>query len=90
VITSYHVVDGAFEAVVRLQDGSVLPIEAVTAESPESDLVRLRVRLPEKGVSWLPVAGEPPEVAEPIVVLGSPMGLERTVSEGIINPRCRD
>lgn len=85
VVTNYHVVEGAYEAKVRLYDGTLLPVEAVTAEDPEVDLVRIKVRPPENGAAWLAIAGDPPKIAEPVVVVGSPMGLEKTVSEGIVS-----
>jgi tetratricopeptide (TPR) repeat protein len=85
VVTNYHVVEGAYDAQVRLHDGTLLPVEAVAAEDPEADLVRLTVRVPLEGSAWLPVAGDPPKIAEPVVVVGSPMGLEKTVSEGIVS-----
>jgi len=85
VVTSYHVLDGAYDAEVRLHDGTVLPVVSVEAEHPQSDLIRLRIVPPSGAGAWLPVAAGPPKVAESIVVVGSPLGLEKTVTEGIVS-----
>ncbi len=85
VVTNHHVVEGAYDAEVRLHDGTLLPVETVAAEDPEADLVRLKVPAPEGGTAWLAVAGAAPKIAEPVLVVGSPLGLEKTVSEGIVS-----
>ena len=85
VITNLHVVDGAYDAEVRLHNGTVLAVQAVAAEDPMTDLVRLRVERPVKDPKWIAVAANPPRIAETVVVVGSPMGLEKTVSEGIVS-----
>lgn len=85
LVTNYHVMDGAYAADVRTLDGNTYPVEAVVAENPASDLIKLRVRIPKASVRWLQAKSELPRIAEPIVVLGSPMGLEQTVSEGIVS-----
>jgi len=60
-------------------------VEAVVGENPASDLIKLRVRIPKESRHWLQTKSEMPSIAEPIVVVGSPMGLEQTVSEGIVS-----
>jgi len=85
LITSYHVLDGAYAADIRTHDGKTYPVEAVIGENPASDLIKLRVRAPTASHSYLQTRSETPSIAEPIVVVGSPMGLEQTVSEGIIS-----
>ena len=41
--------------------------------------------IPDKDVKWIEVVEDLPSVAERILVVGSPMGLEQTVNEGIVS-----
>ena len=85
LVTNYHVMDGAYAADVRTHDGKIYPVEAVVGEFTVSDLIKLRVRVPKSSLHWLQIKRELPRIAEPIIVMGSPMGLKQTVSEGIVS-----
>ena len=87
-ITNYHVVKGAYSIVVQMKDKIELKVAFVLAENEEKDLIKLAVDIPggslEPGM-WLDIAPELPAVADKIIVIGTPMGLGRTVSDGIIS-----
>jgi tetratricopeptide (TPR) repeat protein len=85
LITNHHVLLGKFGAEVRTSDGSTYPIKAVIAENQATDLVKVKVEIPPEKVHWLSVSAEPPLVAQHVVVVGSPMGLEQSVSDGIVS-----
>ncbi len=85
LITNYHVLQGRASADVRTAAGRVYPVAAVVAEDREADLVKLRVDVPPGETSWIPLSDRVPDIAEQVVVVGSPMGLEQTVSEGIVS-----
>jgi tetratricopeptide (TPR) repeat protein len=85
LITNYHVLDGSYTADVRTSDGKTYPIKLVVAENKSVDLVKVLVDVPRKEIKWIKVSSDLPSIAEQILVLGSPMGLEQTVSEGIIS-----
>ncbi len=85
LITNHHVLVGKFSAEVRTADGSTYPIKTVIAENPATDLVKVRVDIPPEKIHWLSVSAEPPLVAQHVVVVGSPMGLEQSVSDGIVS-----
>ncbi len=85
VITNYHVLKGASRAEVRTSDGSVYPVSKIVAEDEEGDLIRVSVNIPQHLVRSLPVHTSFPEVGERIIVMGTPLGLEKTVSDGIIS-----
>lgn len=85
LITNFHVLAGKYAADVRTSQGKSYHVKAVLAENQGVDLVKLQVDIPESEVTWISVSDRPPEIAERIVVVGSPMGLEQTVSEGIIS-----
>ena len=85
LITNYHVLDGAYAADVKTYDGLKHPIELVVAENKLSDLIKVQVKMPEAPIHWVAVSETEPSVGERIMVVGSPMGLEQTVSEGIVS-----
>ncbi len=85
VITNRHVFEGAKRAEVKIAEGKVYPIKHIVAEDKEGDIIRVSVDIPLKIVHSLSISGSIPEVGERVVVIGSPLGLERTVSDGIIS-----
>lgn len=85
LITNHHVLAGKFGAEIRIADGSTYRIRTVVAESQETDLIKVSVDIPMEKVRWLHVSNEVPPVAQQVVVVGSPMGLEQSVSDGIIS-----
>lgn len=85
LVTNFHVLEGAYSAEIRTQDGQRYPVDAVVAKNQLADLIKVRVEIPGDRVSPLVLAGEEPVIADRIFVVGSPMGLEQTVSEGIIS-----
>ena len=83
ILTNAHVVDGASEVQVTLPDGSIHRAEVVGTD-PSSDLAVVRA----DDVQELPVprfAGDAPRVGDLAVALGSPFGLEGSVTSGIIS-----
>jgi tetratricopeptide (TPR) repeat protein len=85
LITNYHVLEGAYAATVKTREGQSYPVVAVLAENKGVDLIELAADIPAGHRRWLRVTDSPPDIADPIVVVGSPMGLEQTVSEGIVS-----
>jgi len=86
VITNRHVLEGATKAEVKTADGKTCPIKKVLAEDKEGDLILVSVEIPKGAVPPpLSVSATIPEVGERIVVIGSPLGLEQTVSDGIVS-----
>ena len=85
LITNLHVINGVARAEVKLPRGEVYPLTEMVADDPKADLVKLAVNLPGGAPHYLPVSGARPEVGERVVVLGSPLGLEHTVTEGLVS-----
>lgn len=85
LVTNFHVLGGAYSAVVKTNDGGLYPIEAIVAENETADLIKVRVKLDGEKIKWVSITDEEPVIAERIMVVGSPLGLEQTVSEGIIS-----
>ena len=85
IITNRHVLAGANRAEAKTTEGKVYPITLIVAEDKEADIIRASVNIPVEPVYPLSVSSSIPEVGERIAVIGSPLGLERTVSDGIVS-----
>lgn len=85
LITNYHVINGAYAAIVKTYDGNEHPIQRVLAYNKTADLVKVNVKVPEKSVQHIEVIPDVPKIAERILVVGNPLGLDQSVSEGIVS-----
>jgi len=85
LITNYHVLDGKYTAEVKTAEGNTYPIKLIVADNKATDLVKVLVDIPRKKFKWVKTADSLPAIAEQILVVGSPLGLEQTVSEGIVS-----
>jgi len=85
VITNYHVIQGASSAEIKTADEKTYPITYIVAGDEQNDITRLSVNIPSQYVYPLSLCKTIPEVGERIIVYGSPLGLENTVSDGIVS-----
>jgi Flp pilus assembly protein TadD len=85
IITNRHVLQGANSADVKTAEGKVYPVTRVIAEDREGDLILVSVDIPHDAAHPLSVSASIPEVGERVIVIGSPLGLEKTVSDGIVS-----
>jgi len=85
VVTNLHVVRGAVRAEIKTLDGKgkVFPVNGTLAVDEEGDLALLGVDTPTDRSSEL--ASELPDEGEPIFVIGNPLKLEGSVSDGIVS-----
>ena len=84
IVTNHHVIAGAGSAVVKLTNGTVLMVEGVVADDANQDIAIIKVsgRTPPA----LPLANSNTlSIGDHVVAIGSPSGLENTVSDGIIS-----
>jgi serine protease Do len=83
VLTNNHVIDGATEITVRLIDRREYKAEVIGTD-PQSDLALLKIK--EKGLPFLKLANsDKAKVGEWVLAIGSPFGLDYSVSAGIIS-----
>ena len=86
VLTNSHVVFGRQAITVTLDDGTTLPSQLVGID-PVFDLAVLRISKPSTGT--LPVApvGDSSRlrVGEEVLAIGNPLGLEQTLTRGIVS-----
>ena len=85
IITNYHVLQGASSAEIKTADEKTYPITYIVAGDEQNDIIRLSVNIPSQYVYPLSLSKTIPEVGERIIVYGSPLGLENTVSDGIVS-----
>lgn len=84
LVTNWHVIEGAVWATAKLENGATYTITGIYNSAPKWDLALLQAEATD--VPFLPVSRNPlPQVGTRIAVIGSPLGLEGTVSEGIIS-----
>ncbi len=84
LITNYHVLGKAAMARVRTPDGREFNIKAVVAEDEADDLIEAVVDISSGSVPYLTAASTDPKVGEPVLVIGSPLGVDKVVSQGTV------
>ncbi len=90
VITNHHVVEGATSVRVMLSDGSSYPATVVGSDA-STDLAVIKVDAPADKLPVLPTGdSDALEVGTGVVAIGSPFGLEGTVTQGIVSALHRD
>jgi Trypsin-like peptidase domain len=84
IVTNYHVIKDAHSAVAKLSNGAFFPIKGVLASDPEKDLAIVKVE--GKNLVFLSITNpDRLQVGDHVVAIGSPLGLEGTVSDGIVS-----
>jgi putative serine protease PepD len=85
IITNDHVVDGATSISVRFWNGKTYSASLVGSD-PSTDLAVIKVDAPASVLDPLPLADSSNvAVGDPVVAIGSPFGLENTVTSGIVS-----
>ncbi len=84
ILTNYHVVGSADRVSVRFSDGTTSAAEVLGSDQG-NDIALLRAEIPA-GVPALPLAdSDTVEVGETAIAIGSPFGLDETVTQGIVS-----
>jgi serine protease Do len=83
IVTNNHVVEGASEIRVKIDDGRELAGKVV-GRDPKTDLALLKVEA--AGLPVIPLGNSSElQVGEQVMAIGNPFGLERTVTTGIVS-----
>jgi len=83
VLTNHHVVDGADQIVLQLQDGREATV-IVVGKDPEIDLAVLKINLD----NLIPIKladTDDVQVGDIVLAIGNPFGVGQSVSQGIIS-----
>ncbi len=85
IVTNYHVVEGAQTIQVGFSNRETVDATVVGSD-PATDLAVLKVDLSAQALAPLALAdSDAVEVGDPVVAIGNPFGLERTVTAGIVS-----
>lgn len=88
IVTNYHVVHGAEDIHVSLQDGRQAPARQVGAD-PETDLAILKIELED----LIPIRvgrSDSLRIGDVVLAIGNPFGVGQTVTMGIVSATGRD
>ena len=89
VVTNRHVVEGATKVTVTMWDGSEIPAKVVGAD-PRTDVAVVRLEKLPKGLTAARLGdSDRLDVGEWVLAIGSPLGLEQTVTAGIVSGKGR-
>ena len=89
VITNNHVIDGADEITVVLQDNDRLKADLIGKDA-KTDIAVLKVKSNEKMIAVGFGDSDDARVGDWVMAIGNPFGLGGTVTAGIISARGRD
>jgi hypothetical protein len=89
IATNYHVIDGAVSGTVTLNDGTKYNIVSVLGYGKDKQFGDNDIAVIRIDASNLPVCklgdSNKVEVGESVVTIGSPLGLQNSVSDGIVS-----
>ena len=85
IVTNYHVVEGAADIEVSFSNKDTYKATLVGSD-PSTDLAVLEVDVSARALNPLSLADSAQvRVGDPVVAIGNPFGLERTVTSGIVS-----
>ena len=86
-ISNYHVFKGGArgEAYVKTFDGSVYKVGQVLDYNEKMDYIVFKLVTDNSNFPPIPIADHQPLVGEDVFAIGSPKGLEHTLSKGIVS-----
>ena len=87
VVTNLHVIRGAMRAEIKTLDGKgkIFPVDGTLAIDEEGDQALLNIDMPLERARSTELAPDLPEEGEQIFVIGNPLKLEGSVSDGIVS-----
>lgn len=90
IVTNFHVVDGARQIQITLQDQSNWPAEIVGL-APERDLAVLKIMASVEQLRALPLGDSSKlSVGRKVLAIGNPFGLDATLTTGVVSALGRE
>ena len=88
LVTNQHVVAEAHTIIAKAENGGLFPVTRIIATDPRNDLALIQFNA--KDLPFLTLAPDgSAEAGTRIAIIGSPLGLEGTLTEGIVSARRR-
>jgi serine protease Do len=88
ILTNFHVIDGASDVSVTLEDGRSFPAEIVGTPDPGMDLAVLKINAAGlTAATW--GDSDKLDIGEMVWAIGNPYGLDQTVTAGIVSAKGR-
>lgn len=85
-ITNYHVLNGATKATVKTADNKEFEIDSIICSNREKDIVKFAIKNPSgEKFEYLKLSDQEPKQGDKIYNISAPMGLEHTLSDGMIS-----
>jgi tetratricopeptide (TPR) repeat protein len=87
VVTNLHVINGARRVEIHTLEGKgrTYPVAGALATDDEADLALLKVDVPVERTRSLTLSYSLPEEGEQVFIIGNPLRLEGSVSDGIVS-----
>ncbi|HEX8710209.1 MAG TPA: trypsin-like peptidase domain-containing protein [Pyrinomonadaceae bacterium] len=87
VLTNLHVIEGSSRAEIRTLDGKgkTYPVTGMLGVDDEGDLALLSIEMPADRARSLDITTSLPEEGESVFVIGNPLRLEGSISDGIVS-----
>jgi S1-C subfamily serine protease len=90
IVTNFHVIEGAQQVVITLQDQTNWPAEVIGL-APERDLAVLKIKAPKEKLSPLPLGDSANlTVGRKVLAIGNPFGLDATLTTGVVSALGRE
>jgi len=87
IATNYHVIENASEIEIKLMDGTVLDGVEILATNEPQDLALLHVKASKPLPAVVLGDSEKVTVGERAVSIGNPLGLDHTLTDGLVSAR---
>ena len=90
IVTNYHVVQGAMDVEVSFSENERIPAKVVGVD-PSTDIAVLEVDEQARALTPLQLGdSDAVTVGDAVVAIGNPLGLERTITAGIVSALQRE
>lgn len=84
-VSNYHVFEKASAAILYNNKGQEFLISEVVDMNDSLDYFTFRIGPLSEEIKWLDVASSSPRIGERCFAIGNPLGLEQTLSEGVVS-----